>query len=275
MTTQPENKLSRQTSTAEAAPGHPERCLPPVPFRYLKTETETETGRAGSRTDRRRTEVPCQGHTPGLESKHVRRKPQLGMEEAEAILLSRRGGVTGPPSSQSEGHGLLIVRAQLFLSSYAPLFLILAFRFDGTKARLVCALLAAVGFAYLLVVVGIVTRQAQPRRYPVAAVSDSSGEVAGYLATYLLPFVAVTSPTTGDLVGYGILAAVYLAIFLRSELAQINPTLYLLGMRVASVTINGTDRYLVCRRLPRPPTEVFAVRVAGLLIRKEPPQHGR
>lgn len=167
----------------------------------------------------------------------------------------------------------MVVRALLFLSSFSPLFLILAVRFDGTGPQLVCSALAAVGFSYLLVVIGVAAQQAQARPYPVTAVKDASGEVAGYLATYLLPFITVPSPTTGDLVGYGVLAAVVLAIFLRSELAQINPTLYLLGLRVASVTVDGSDRYLVCRRLPRPPAEIYAVRVAGLLIRKEPRSH--
>jgi len=105
-------------------------------------------------------------------------------------------------------------------------------------------------------------------------VKDASGDVAGYLATYLLPFVTVSSPSARDLVGYGILAAVIVAIFLRSELAQINPTLYLLGMRVAVITVNGKDQYLVCRRLPKQAVETYAVRSAGLLIRKEPRENG-
>ena len=103
---------------------------------------------------------------------------------------------------------------------------------------------------------------------------DASGEVVGYLATYLFPFVTVPSPSAGDLIGYGILALVVLAIFLRSELVQINPTLYLFGWRVASITVNESDRYLVCRHLPRAPTEITAVRVGGLLVRKEP-RNGR
>ena len=180
---------------------------------------------------------------------------------------------TGPPADRHEDSTVLWVRAQLLLSSYAPLFLILSFRFEGTTLRVVCGALAGLGFAYLIVVLTVVARVAEPRPYPVETVKDASGEVAGYLATYVLPLVTLPNPTRGDLVGYCILAVVVAAIFLRSDLAQINPTLYLFGWRVASVVVNGNERYLVCRRLPRPATEVEAVGVAGLLILRETKAH--
>jgi hypothetical protein len=177
--------------------------------------------------------------------------------------------VTGPPGDQADDRSTLVVRGFLFLSSYAPLFVILAIRFHGAALRGVCAGLAAVGLAYLAVVLWIVPRVAQQRTYPVDAVQDASGQVAGYLATYVVPFVTVPSPSAADLVGYCIFAVVVLVIFMRSDLAQINPALYLLGRRVASITAGPRSYYLVCRRLPRPPTCIEAVRVAGLLVRNE------
>jgi len=83
----------------------------------------------------------------------------------------------------------------------------------------------------------------------------------------------VPSPSAADLAGYRILAVVVAVIFTRSELARINPTLYLLGWRVASIETGEMRYYLVCRRLPRGGTRIDAVRVAGLLIRKEPRRH--
>jgi hypothetical protein len=124
-----------------------------------------------------------------------------------------------------------------------------------------------------VVVIWVVPRNAQPRSYPVQSVDDAAGEVAGYLATYLLPFVTVPSPSAADLAGYCILAVVVAVIFTRSELARINPTLYLLGWRVASIETGEMRYYLICRHLPRAGTSIGAVRVAGLLIRKEPRRH--
>lgn len=177
--------------------------------------------------------------------------------------------VTGPPGDQADDRSTLVVRALLFLSSYAPLFVILAIRFQGAALRGVCAGLAAVGLAYLAVIVWVVPRAAQQRTYQVDAVRDASGQVAGYLATYVVPFVTVASPTAADLAGYCIFGVVVLLIFIRSDLAQINPALYLLGRRVASITSGPRSYYVVCRRLPRPPTCIEAVRVAGLLVRNE------
>lgn len=175
----------------------------------------------------------------------------------------------GPPVDQEQDRGVLVVRLQLFLSSYAPLFTILAIRFDGTALKTVCGCLAGYGVLYLMVVIWLVPRRAEPRDYPVASVDDAAGEVAGYLATYLLPFVTVPSPSAADLAGYLIVGVVIAVIFTRSELARINPTLYLLGWRVAVIGTGTARCYLVCRRLPRAGTSIEAVRAGGLLIRKE------
>lgn len=159
------------------------------------------------------------------------------------------------------------VRLQLFLSSYAPLFVILAIRFQGVALKAVCAALAGYGVLYLMLVVWAVPALAQPRAYQVESVDDAAGEVAGYMATYVLPFVTVPSPSAADLAGYLIVAVVVAAIFTRSELARINPTLYLLGWRIARIRTGPRSCYVVCRRLPRAGTTIGAVRVAGLLIR--------
>jgi len=180
----------------------------------------------------------------------------------------------GPPANQVPDSSVVFVRAQLFLSSYSPLFVILAIRFHGSTLKYSCAVLAVLGFAYLVLVVYAAPRRAAQRSYRVVSADDASGEVSGYLATYLLPFVTVPSPSVADLSGYIILAVIVAVIFVRSELARINPALYLLGWRVASVNTGVADRYLVCRRLPRPGTEIRASSVAGLLIRKEPGRYG-
>jgi hypothetical protein len=121
---------------------------------------------------------------------------------------------------------------------------------------------------HLLVVLLLGPHIASSRQYPVTDVRDASNEVAGFLATYLLPFVTVPSPSASDIAGYLIYALVVLAIFVRSNLAQVNPTLYLLGWRVVSITVNDHDHYLVCRRVPRAPTTVGGTSFAGLIIRE-------
>jgi hypothetical protein len=160
------------------------------------------------------------------------------------------------------------VRAQLFFSSYLPLFVILAVRFDGFVLKTVFAVLAGVGALDLILIFAVIARHTEAQHPYVDKIDDASGEVAGYLASYLLPFVTVSSPTTADLIGYSIFFLVLLAIFVRSDLVQVNPTLYVLGYRVAVISTGDVQRYLVCRALPRVPRALDVVPAAGLLIYK-------
>jgi len=86
-----------------------------------------------------------------------------------------------------------------------------------------------------------------------ATVSDAGSEVAGYLATYLLPFLTVAEPNTRDVIAYILFLLVTGLIYVRSEMTQINPTLYLLSRRVVRVTTTaGWSGYVITRTHPEP-----------------------
>jgi hypothetical protein len=51
-------------------------------------------------------------------------------------------------------------------------------------------------------------RQVTSSTWTVRTVEDRGGEVAGYLATYLLPFVTVSEPDVRDVVGYALFLVV-------------------------------------------------------------------
>ncbi|MCY3910101.1 MAG: hypothetical protein OXF99_01225 [bacterium] len=74
-------------------------------------------------------------------------------------------------------------------------------------------------------------------------IQDQSGPVAGYLATYLLPFVGIDLSDIRNVIGVFVFLIVILAIFLRSDLAATNPTLYLTGWRVVRARIKTADQY--------------------------------
>jgi hypothetical protein len=133
----------------------------------------------------------------------------------------------------------LSVRGQLFVSSYSPLFVIAAIRFDGFQLKAVCAVIASMGaVAALLVVIGVTQRKSE-RVAAVGSIEDRGSDVAGYLAAYLLPFVTVTQPTGADIAGYGVFLTVCAVIYVQSEMVQINPLLYFLGYRsVQFVTLD-------------------------------------
>lgn len=81
-----------------------------------------------------------------------------------------------------------------------------------------------------------VSRRTSAEPIPLAEVADAGPEVAGYLATYLLPFLMVAEPGTRDIVAYVLFLLITGLVYVRSNMAQINPTLYILGRRVVKVT---------------------------------------
>lgn len=96
---------------------------------------------------------------------------------------------------------------------------------------------------------------------------DTGGEVSGYLASYLLPFVTVPTPSWRDLLDYGLFLLVNLVIYVRSNLVRVNPTLYVLGYRVLAIRYGREkEQYLVTRTAPDTGQIVSVVDVAGVLL---------
>jgi hypothetical protein len=74
----------------------------------------------------------------------------------------------------------LVVGLTLFLSSYAPLFAILALRFDRRWLSLTCGALAVLGVIAAVVLIRRY-RGVSGQRWPLQTVEDRGSEVAGYL----------------------------------------------------------------------------------------------
>jgi hypothetical protein len=159
-----------------------------------------------------------------------------------------------------------VFRARVLLSSYVALNFILVARLDDwTALRWTCLGLGVAGVldALRLTILAQATG-ATPRRF--VQVRDAGSEIAGYLATYLLPLLAAPNPTAGDIGGYVIYGALIVVVTLRSDLAHVNPTLYALGWKIVTVTTNaGRDKYLVCRQTPRVGQTIWVTDMNGLL----------
>lgn len=148
----------------------------------------------------------------------------------------------------------------LFLSSYAPLFGLLAIRFEQQWLWITCVVLAGLGLASLLLLLWLDARS-EPGPHVLASASDAGGEAASYLASYLLPFLTVATPTPRDVIAYAGFLLVAAAINLRTSMAQVNPLLYLLGYRVLSVTDDrGLHAFMITKRSWQPGEQVAATR---------------
>lgn len=149
-----------------------------------------------------------------------------------------------------------MTRIGLFISSYAPLFLILAVRFTQPWLVVLCALLALTGAA---MAIWILRSHGAASSAPldIVEVDDGGEQAATYLITYLLPFVAVDEPSVREVIAYGIFIVVGAVVYVRSDMQVVNPLFYALRRRILKVkTQNGRTLYAIARRriLPGPVT---------------------
>lgn len=129
----------------------------------------------------------------------------------------------------------MLIRLRLFMSSYAPLFAVAAIRFDSVWLRVSFALIALFSLLALLTLVSTTRRRVASREVVPTAARDLGSEVSAYIATYLLPFVAVDRPGPTDLAAYAVVFAVLGVVFINSDMIGVNPVLYLLGFRIYGV----------------------------------------
>jgi hypothetical protein len=166
-----------------------------------------------------------------------------------------------------------MIKVRLFLSSFAPLFALLALRFKPAHLWLPLALLAILGAALLA---GLMRARhavvANPRSF--VGVRDEGAQIAGYLASYILPLLVISEPAARDLLAYLGFLAVFGVVFVRSDLVQVNPLLYLYGYRLfaAEDANTGTTVYLLVQgRRPRPRAGTVHVSdISGNLVLVQP-----
>ncbi|MBA2677857.1 MAG: hypothetical protein H0U76_05615 [Ktedonobacteraceae bacterium] len=166
----------------------------------------------------------------------------------------------------------VLTRILLFLSSYFPLFVIFGLLWYEKHFWLavsvwvasVLTLLALAG--YLL----SVRRTNQRKLGKVMSVERKDGEVMGYVASYLIPFVTfsidnehgqVSVPQVSALV---IFLLVLLVIYVNSNMIYINPVLTIFGYHLYSVEIEhgGREVYYLARKAVRRGESIRYVRLS-------------
>jgi hypothetical protein len=162
------------------------------------------------------------------------------------------------------------LRARLFLVSYAPLAIIFAWQCRTTEST---AVWAASGVALLLL--AITTTYGQLRKNAVLAtvtdVRDRGGDVSGYLAGYLLPFIAGPPEGWSGIGAYATYFLVAGIVYVRSDLALINPTLYLIRWRVIEGQVSGRRLLILCRDVPSNGDSIRIVSFLDVAVRKDRP----
>ncbi len=137
----------------------------------------------------------------------------------------------------------------LFLSSYSPALLILAVRAYHHSTPLFTATLAVaiVSAAAFLLFIRL-ARKGGPFRAELEDVEPRDGDLAAYVATYLLPFIVVFGATTQDVIALGLFLFFIGVLWINSRMLYLNPLLALAGYHVYVVRLHtvgtGADHTL-------------------------------
>lgn len=141
----------------------------------------------------------------------------------------------------------------LFLSSYAPAFVILAVRaYDRSWLMFWAAVvLLVVSLAAFLVFLKVL-RRGGPFRSVVEEVEPRDAEMAAYVATYLLPFLTVTGANAQDVIALGLFLFFIGVLWVGSGMIYLNPLLRLARVHVYVVRVRPlSDPSAPADTLPR------------------------
>jgi len=160
-------------------------------------------------------------------------------------------------------------RLILFLSSYAPLFLIIAVR--GWKdSRSLAVSLVAIAVLSVLILFGFlhIVRKLAADKVAVSSVISRDGDAMSYIVTYLLPFLAVRLNDPTDVVSLGVVLFVIGLLYVNSNMIHTNPILNIAGYHIFEIEdSNGKTTALICKRsYIRIASEIDAISVGDYVL---------
>ncbi len=141
-------------------------------------------------------------------------------------------------------------RLILFLSSYAPLFLIIAVRGwkDSRNIAIGLAAVAVISVVILFAFLWLAEKLA-PGKVAVSSVISRDGDAMSYIVTYLLPFLAVKLNDPTDVFSLGVVLFVIGLLYVNSNMIHTNPALNIAGYHIFEIEdSNGKTTALICKR---------------------------
>ncbi len=140
-------------------------------------------------------------------------------------------------------------RSILFLSSYAPLFLIMGIRSSLESLPIALVFYAITGMSVITLTLFLNTvKQYSSHTVTVVKVESRDSEMTSYIVTYLLPFLVVSFNDPATTVSLAIMLGVIAIVYVQSNLIHINPLLNVLGFHLFEAeTEDGKLTSLICK----------------------------
>jgi hypothetical protein len=138
----------------------------------------------------------------------------------------------------------------LFLSSYAPFFLILGFKgtLDIHVPRFVLYGVSSVSVVGLFAYIAFIQRLSPDTVVP-ARVSPKDGDVMSYIVTYIVPFIDMKLDGPGDIAAVVLLFGTLAVLYVNSNMLYVNPVLNVVGYHAFEVEDDeGCVRILLTKR---------------------------
>lgn len=134
----------------------------------------------------------------------------------------------------------LPTRVVLFLSSYTPLFLIMAVKYGMAHHYfgLSMLLLSVVSVGILLVYLSTAATLAIDQ-VVVEKISGKDTEAMSYIVTYLIPFLDIKIDKPSNFISLLLLFIVVGVLYVHSNLIYINPTLNMLSYHLFEIELQG------------------------------------
>ena len=163
----------------------------------------------------------------------------------------------------------LVTKILLFLSSYAPLLVILGVRnsFGHTKISIVLFAVAALSVLALVAFLAV-ARSLAPHEVTVQQATSKDSEAMSYVITYLLPFLGLDSSDGSDQISLAIFLFMLAALYISSNLIHMNPMLSLFRYRILEIdSLDGKRSILLTKRVHiRPETKLLVVPLSESII---------
>lgn len=157
-------------------------------------------------------------------------------------------------------------RIVMFISSYWPLELIFVIQYWG-KQDVIAYTSLAICILGPLVLAGILWSTLHDKGSVKEHVVESrlrGDEVMGYIAGYLLPFLATDLTDLRQLLSAAVFLGVLGYLYITTDMSYINPALNLIGYRVYEVTFEGQRVHpVISMRRPRQGATIEVVRLAS------------